>query len=168
MSSAIEIPLAADTALGLSRRGSRPGHLVAAAALLAGGETGARIDSGAADATGHQPSLPIALDDSVVRSAHGANAPQGSEGSRQAIGTSGGLSPAPADAGPEGNTHAVSTSSEDRSRAHAGREPVTQPSVDRPLPDRAGDVYIAHYYARLPGDVNQNPYTRLGGATPYG
>jgi len=35
-----------------------------------------------------------------------------------------------------------------------------------PMAARDGDVYIAHYYARLPGDASRNPYTRLGGTTP--
>ncbi|MFW6145739.1 MAG: hypothetical protein ACOC7R_00230 [Planctomycetota bacterium] len=35
-------------------------------------------------------------------------------------------------------------------------------------PAPRGDVYIAHYYARLPGDTAINPYTRLGGPEHHG
>ena len=37
-----------------------------------------------------------------------------------------------------------------------------------PAPAPRGDVYIAHYYARLPGDTAINPYTRLGGHERHG
>jgi hypothetical protein len=40
-------------------------------------------------------------------------------------------------------------------------------SAGEPPPTRGGDVYIAHYYARLPGDANRNPYTRLGGPAAH-
>lgn len=42
------------------------------------------------------------------------------------------------------------------------------PTESAPRADRGGDVYIAHYYSRLPGDANQNPYTRLGGGAANG
>jgi len=44
--------------------------------------------------------------------------------------------------------------------------PVSQPAPGAMT--RGGDVYIAHYYARLPADSNQNPYTRLGDPAAHG
>lgn len=53
--------------------------------------------------------------------------------------------------------------------AHASGDGSSAPSPvpAAPPPIRAGDVYIAHYYARLPGDGNRNLYTRLGGPAPH-
>ena len=52
---------------------------------------------------------------------------------------------------------------------HAASEASFVPVADSaaPPPIRAGDVYIAHYYARLPGDAARNLYTRLGGPAPH-
>ncbi len=46
--------------------------------------------------------------------------------------------------------------------------PSPGPTLDRMDAASAGGVYIAHYYARLPGDAAANAYTRLGGEADHG
>ncbi|NLF32501.1 MAG: hypothetical protein GX591_16620 [Planctomycetes bacterium] len=46
--------------------------------------------------------------------------------------------------------------------------PPRRPGAHDAAPAPRGDVYIAHYYARLPGDTAVNPYTRLGGPRHHG
>jgi len=152
----IEIPLDPATARGLQRPHGRLG-LVALAAL----QTCLGREEPEHDVVDRpvDPELPVAAQAGAVSS----RAKVGPDEIDAVDWPDPKIDPAAPSAAPR------SSSTTSFAETHTTRAAIFEPTAASPAAPamHGGDVYIAHYYARLPGDANRNPYTRLGGPIPY-